>query len=158
MSNIRDIVVEDSDRIRTKAMALADAMLTQDFDTVASIQRDVQYSRTERGLTHLAGAQLKLTDYGDFLARTPNGTSLLLSNKHSSLLLYGKFVNINSQQLKMRLSPDGFRLNGHYLNPEVVSGAEIPLVTSSGTKQVPLFIPVQDDLEFDLLLQELAVL
>jgi hypothetical protein len=158
VSLIENTVVSESDRTRSKSIALVESMLNQDYNSVNATEKENAFSRTEYGLTHNSGSRIKLSDRGDIVCRTPGGSGLLISEKYNSILLNSRFVAINSQFLQMKLRPDGFRLNGYYLNPECLSSAKIALKTSTGTKDVSLFLPIEDDGEFDALLKELKIL
>jgi hypothetical protein len=151
-------VVPETGRTRPKYLSLAETLLNQGYGQAVRQASSPEFSRTEYGLVHPSGSKLRLTDTGDIALKTPNGTGILLDEEHSSILLHAKFAHIDSQYLQLRLRPTGFRLNGYYLNPELLAAATVPLTENGVTRPVALFLPAPDDTELDDLLKELDLL
>jgi hypothetical protein len=82
---------------------------------------------------------------------------LLIAIKNS-ILLNSKTINFKADRLNIRTRPDGFRLNGYYLNPEVLQFGQINIAKDGQTKTVSMFIEIENDNEFEDLLREFKIL
>lgn len=95
-------------------------LYNQKVDTASNSVRDYYYEENEVGLKHLENqSMVKITDEGrvDLFAGESLGISI--DPETESVNIFGKFVNIFSENLNVKTKPNGFIWNKYYFNPEL---------------------------------------
>lgn len=151
--------VKETSRGRVKAIALLETIQNQGLSVASAVDQESRDELTDVLIQNRAVAsKIRLLDTGDIAIKNSKSDGIYINRKKSAILISSKFVNINSEYLNIKTRPDGFRINNHYLNPEVLKYGEVTIRKDNQSITVPLFIETNKDTEFDDLLQQFGII
>jgi len=152
-------IKKESGRQRSKAISILETIQNQEYRTAGDTNSENLFSQTEVGMEHpINGGKIHFLDNGNILLKDRKNNGFFINSNKNSILLNSKTINFKADRLNIRTRPDGFRLNGYYLNPEVLQFGQINIAKDGQTKTVSMFIEIENDNEFEDLLREFKIL